>query len=284
MSAPAMVVTEPGVIADMPEDVYHADPVPGGSLSSGGSRTLLEAGGPAKFDYARRHPRTGSTKAFDLGHATHTEVLGAGAGLAVVDADSWRTKAAQEAKTAAYAAGQIPVLSDDYWRVRQMVSAIQSHPMAGALLSTEGDAEQSLFWIDKTTGIWCRARHDKAIRDRNGRLLIIDLKTCENAAEAGIQKSVANYGYHQQGDHYLNAATALEIDDDPAFVFVFVEKQPPHLINVVQLNDEALEVGRRRNAAARRIYAECTASGNWPGYQQEIAEIGLPPYYPTQEF
>jgi hypothetical protein len=275
-------ISAPCVVADMPEDVYHADPVPGGSLSSGGARTLLEAGGPAKFAYRRGKQFNSST--FDLGKAVHTEVLGAGAGLVVVDADSWRTKAAKEAKEQAYTDGLIPVLADDYWRVRQMVSALQSHPTAGALLRSEGNAEQSLFWTDKTTGIWCRARHDKAIRDRNGRLLIIDLKTCENAAEAGIQKSVANYGYHQQGDHYLNAATALLLDDDPAFVFVFVEKQPPHLINVVQLSDEALEVGRRRNAAARRIYAECTASGNWPGYQQEIAEIGLPPYYPTQEY
>jgi hypothetical protein len=266
MSAPTFTVTEPCVIDDLPEDQYHADPVPGGSISSGGARTLLEPGGPAKFDYGRQHPRA-STKAFDLGHAAHTLALGTGAGIVVVDANSWQTKAAKEAKAEAYALGGIPVLAADFQRVTNMV-----------------DAEQSLFWIDQATGVWCRARHDKAIRDRNGRLVITDLKTCENAADAGIQKSVANYGYHQQGAHYSDAAVALGRGEDPGFVFIFVEKSPPHLINVVQLDDDALEVGRRRNAAALRIYAECTKTGEWPGYDPEITEVGLPHYYPRQEF
>jgi hypothetical protein len=283
MSAPTFTVTEPCVIPDLPEEQYHADPVPGGSLSSGGARTLLEPGGPAKFDYGRNHPRA-STKAFDLGHAAHTMALGVGAGLVVVDARDWKTKAAQEAKAEAYALGGVPVLSADFQRVAAMVDAIKAHPVAGALILAEGDAEQSLFWIDQATGVWCRARHDKAIRDRNGRLVIVDLKTCENAADAGIQKSVANYGYHQQGAHYSDAAAALDLGEDPGFVFIFVEKSPPHLINVVQLDDEAMEVGRRRNAAALRIYAECTKTGEWPGYDPEITEVGLPHYYPRQEF
>jgi hypothetical protein len=169
MSAPTFTVTEPCVIPDLPEEQYHADPVPGGSLSSGGARTLLEPGGPAKFDYGRNHPRA-STKAFDLGHAAHTMALGVGAGLVVVDARDWKTKAAQEAKAEAYALGGVPVLSADFQRVAAMVDAIKAHPIAGALILAEGDAEQSLFWIDQDTGVWCRARHDKAIRDRSGRL------------------------------------------------------------------------------------------------------------------
>jgi hypothetical protein len=165
-----------------------------------------------------------------------------------------------------------------------MVAALRSHPTAGALLWAEGDAERSLFWIDEATGVWCRARHDKAIRDRTGRLIIPDLKTCERADERSAQRSVANYGYHQQGALYTDAAIALGLDDDPGFVFVFVEKEPPHLVNVVQLDAEALEVGRRRNNAALRIYADCTASGVWPGYGNDITEISLPTYYPTQEY
>jgi hypothetical protein len=286
MTAPVLEVTEPGVHPDMPEHIYHADPVPGGSLSSGGARLLLEPGGPAKFDYARRHPRTGSTKAFDLGHAVHTEVLGKGAGIKVVDAADWRTKAAQTDKREAYASGLTPVLADDYQRVRRMAAAILAHSSAGPLVTAEGDAEQSLFWTDPDTGMWCRARHDKPIRDRNGRLIIVDLKSCESADETSIQRSIGNYGYHQQDQWYRRAATALGLGDDPGFVFVFVEKDPPHLISVKQIDAEALEVGRRRNNAALRIYAECTQSRTWPatGYGDDFAEISLPRYYPTQEY
>jgi hypothetical protein len=274
-AATSTLITEPGVWADMPEDVYHADPVPGGSLSSGGARTLLEPAGPAKFVYWRGKQRNSAT--FDLGKAVHTEALGAGAGLAVVDADSWRTKAAKEAKEAAYAAGQIPVLTDDYRRVRLMVSALQAHPIAGALLAAEGDAEQSLFWIDQDTGVWCRARHDKAIRDRSGRLLIVDVKTCENADEASVARSSANYGYYQQDAWYTDAAVALGLDDDPGFLFAFVEKQPPHLVHVVQHIAADIDTGRARNRRALQIYAECTQAGTWPGYPTDtITDIALP--------
>lgn len=284
MSAPTVeAITEPCVIPDMDEAVYHADPVPGGSLSSTGARLLLEPGGPAKLHYQRSHPRA-STKAFDLGHVAHTVALGVGAGIAVVDAKDWKTKAAQQAKADAYAAGKVPILVGDHQRVLDMVDALRSHPLAGALLAADGDVEQSLFWIDGATGMWCRARHDKATRDRAGRLLIVDVKTTENASDAGAQRSVGNYHYHQQGDFYRTGATALGLDDDPGFLFIFVEKTPPHLVNVVVLDDDALAVGRRRNTAALRLYAECTRTGVWPGYGTDITQIGLPPYYPTQEY
>jgi len=279
-------VTSPGVYPDMDEATYHADPVPGGSLSSGGARTLLEPGGPAKFAYRRQHPRTTNTKAFDLGHAVHTEVLGVGAGVKVVDASDCRTNPARQDRDDAYAAGQVPVLAEDYRRVRQMAAAILNHHAAGPLLTAEGRAEQSLFWIDPDTGVWCRARHDKPIRDRSGRLVVVDLKSCESADERSVQRSIAKYGYHQQDQWYRRAAQQLGLDDDPGFVFVFVEKDPPHLISVKQIDAEALEVGRRRNNAALHRYAECDRAGVWPAtdYGDDFAEISLPPYYPTQEF
>jgi hypothetical protein len=283
MTTATFTVTEPCVVADMPEGVYHADPVPGGSLSSGGARTLLKPGGPARFAYERHNPRTSSTKAFDLGHAAHTLVLGIGTGIHTVHAKDWKTKAAQEQRAEAYAAGQVPVLEADVDRVKAMVDAIRAHPLAGGMLHT-GQAEQSAFWIDEATGVWCRARWDWTTTDRNGRLVIVDLKTCENAYDTAASRSTGNYGYHQQDDWYRRPARALGLDGDPGFVFIFVEKQPPHLVNVVQLDDEALEVARRRNDAALRIYDECTRTGVWPGYGHDIAQIGLPPYYPTQEY
>lgn len=283
MTTVDLAITEPCVIDDMDEAVYHSDPVPGGSLSSGGARTLLEPGGPAKFHYVRNHPRTTSTKSFDLGHAAHTLALGIGSEIHAVKAKDWKTKAAQQERDDARAAGKVPVLEADKHRVEAMVKAIKSHRLAGGLLQT-GTPELSAFWQDETTGVWCRARWDWKTHSRSGRLVLVDLKTCENAYEAAVSKSFGNYGYHQQDEWYRRPARVLGLDDDPGFVFIFVEKQPPHLVQVVQLNAEDVEVGRRRNDAALRIYAECTRTGDWPGYGDDIAEISLPPYYPRQEF
>lgn len=270
-----VTVTEPCVVDDMPDEVYHADPVAGGSLSSSGARKLLPPSCPAKFAHERNNPPT-STDSFDLGKAAHRLILGAGADITVVEAPDWRTKAARQARDDAYAAGRVPLLAADHDRARAMADTVRAHRIAGALLR-DGTPERSLFWVDPDTGVWCRARHDWQTT-RSGRLLIVDVKTCDRADPTSVERSIVGYGYHQQAAHYIDAAVALDIHDDPAFLFVFVEKTPPHLVSVVQLDTEAIDVGRRLNRRARQVYRDCTATGVWPGYHPDtdIPLVGLP--------
>ncbi|MEU6206387.1 PD-(D/E)XK nuclease-like domain-containing protein [Micromonospora musae] len=265
----ALEVTEPGLYPDMPEDVYHRDPVPGGSLSSSGARKLLETC-PARFDYERRNPPP-SRDEFDLGKAFHTSVLGVGAETVVVDAKNWLTKDAKEQRAAAYAAGKVPLLAHQAAEVNAMTDAVRSHPLAGTLFS-KGDVEQSLFWTDERTGIWRRARLDLLRTDA-----IVDLKSCESADEEHVTKAIARYGYHAQADYYREAARALGLGELP-FLFVFVEKRPPHLIHVVQLGVDELAAGRHLNNKAIDLFAECQRTGEWPGYASDITTISLPPY------
>ena len=46
-----------GVYDGMDEDAYHADPVPGGSLSASGAKLLLPPSCPALYHYRRDHPK-----------------------------------------------------------------------------------------------------------------------------------------------------------------------------------------------------------------------------------
>lgn len=262
-------ITTPGLYPDLPEADYHADPVPGGSLSSSGARKLLSTC-PARFDYERRNPPP-STDEFDLGKAFHAAALGVGAETVVVDAKDWRTNAAKEAKAAAYADGKVPLLAHQAKQVAAMVDAVHRDPLADALLS-KGDAEQSLFWIDERTGIWRRSRLDLIRPD-----VIVDVKTCESATEEHIRKAIARYGYHGQADFYLDGAHTLGLGDLP-FLFVFVEKAPPYLTHVVQLGADELAAGRRLNNRAVDLFAECQQAGRWPGYADDITTISLPPY------
>ena len=62
---------------DMPELEYHARP----ELSASIAKRLIEPGGPARWKWEHDHGRA-ETKAFDLGHAAHTLVLGAGTPIA----------------------------------------------------------------------------------------------------------------------------------------------------------------------------------------------------------
>lgn len=284
MTAVAEVATAPYIdqpgIYDMPEDVYHADPVPGGSLSFSGAKKLLPPSCPARFKWDHDHPPQ-STQAMELGTAAHKLVLGEGATLVVVDAENWRTKAAQDQAKEARAAGKVPLLTAEYQKVQAIADAVRAHPIAGRLFDPEhGAPERSLFWQDPETGIWLRCRIDwLPFAGRTGhRMIITDLKKTVSADPDTVSRTAHNYRYFMQAPWYSDGVRALGYDSDPAFVFVFVEPEPPYLVTVAQLDEEAMEVGRSLNRLAIERYRDCTEAGLWPGYTSEIELISLPPW------
>lgn len=275
-----VMVDGPGVY-DLPMAAYHADPVPGGSLTSSGARMLTPPNTPAHFRWWVDNPRTESTDAFDLGHAAHRLILGKGEELAVVDAKDWRTKAAQEAKRAARDAGQVPLLPPQLEAAQGMAAAVFEHPWARVLLAPgSGDPERTVVWRDQRTGVMRRCcvdwlRHPTAGR----RLFVVDVKTCDRADPRSVGKAVATYGYHQQGAWYLDGVRAADLDPagDAVYVLVFVETRPPHLVHVVQLGAEALRWADQLNDTAIDLYAECSRTGVWPGYPaDDIPVVDMP--------
>jgi len=280
--AERIAITEPGVYENLDETVYHADPVPDGSLSSTGARALLPPGTPAKF----RHDRGKSIhkKEFDYGSAAHKLVLGTGPEIAVIDADDWRGKQAKDERSAAYADGAIPMLVDEYENVLAMATMIRRHPIAGPLFDRTGKGELSLFWTDADTGVWCRGRLDWLPDRTSGqRLIAVEYKTCRSAAPDAISRAIADFGYHQQAAHYLAGIRALGLDETPAFVHVFQEKTPPFLVHVVEIDAYALSIGAAKNRRALQIYRECTDTGQWPGYGDLVTSISMPAWAENRE-
>src|SRR5487761_1085061 len=106
-----VIITGPGMYDGMPEDEYHRDPVPEGSLSSTGARHMLPPSCPALYRYEQDHPVYKAV--FDFGSAAHKMVLGTGPKLEIIEYDDWRTKDAQDRKKAARAAGFVPLLRRD---------------------------------------------------------------------------------------------------------------------------------------------------------------------------
>jgi hypothetical protein len=267
-------VITPGV-HQIPHDVYKATP----ALSFSGARKLLPPYAPAIYRWEQDNPV--HTDAFDLGLAAHAVVLGDGAPIVVVDADGWRTNAAKQARQEAREAGAIPLLADDHILVQEMAEAVRQHPLAAKLLEPgSGKAEQSLFWQDKETGVWCRCRADWLRHKVEGRrLIVVDFKTARSAHPEKFAKSAMDYGYAMQASWYMDGVRAVGLDDDPAFVFVIVEKDRPHLVSVVELDEPSLSVGMNLNRFARFIYRDCLQSNQWPGYSPEVEMVGLPAWY-----
>ena len=241
----------PGIYEGVSNSAYHADP----ALGSTSLKTLATKT-PAHYKYDQEHPKT--SDAFDLGTAAHSLILeGDESGVKVIDVDDKRgakwTVPADEARKA----GKIPLVSKEWAQVKAMRDAVMAHPVARFLFANHL-AEQSVFWEEDGLTLKCRPDAWKP-----GTL--IDLKTARDANPTTFGKTAHEYGYHQSAAHYIDGVKAATGEELP-FHFVLVEKTEPYLVSVVELDVEAVNLGRQLNDRAKRIYRECVESGNWPGY------------------
>jgi PDDEXK-like uncharacterized protein DUF3799 len=274
------VITKPGLYPDIPEDKYHADPVPEGSLSHSGAKLLLPPSCPAIYDWQRQHPKR-SSKSQDLGTVVHSMVLGKGQDVRVLDFDDRRTKAYKEAEAAALAADCIPMLRKDYMQAEDIAQAVMGHDTAGALFA-EGDAEVSMFWQDSEFGIWCRARSDW-LTWIDGMPTIVDVKTTADVSPEHWAKSAADFAYHMQDPWYRRGLATL-LGCEPAdvdFIFAVVPTSPPYLPMLYRLHPLDVERGEEQGRQAREIYRDCSQTGVWPDWTKgsgDITDLALPGY------
>jgi hypothetical protein len=256
-----------GLKAGISDATYHADTT---TLSSTGARKLLEC--PARFKWEQDNPQP-ARAAFDFGKVAHTLVLGEGGQVHVVHADDWRSKLAQEQRTAARKAGMTPVLKGEWDQAVAMRDAVMAHPTARDLFA-EGHAELSGYWTDEATWIGCRFRPDW-LTVLDGRVTCVDLKTTVSADPKQFASSVAKFSYHLQAAFYLDGLKAHGVDD-ARFIFAAVEKVPPYPVSIIELDAEAMEVGNSLMRRALDVYSLCIASDEWPGYGEGIHTISLP--------
>ncbi len=274
----AGVPTRDGIYGWIPEDLYHSDRA---SLSVSGAKLLLPPSCPAKFRYQMDNPRK-PKREFDFGHLAHRLILGKGAEIAVLDpkvhglkkdgtvADSPRACAGWKAAEAeARGRGQTPVHIEDYRRAEAMAEKVLTHPECGPWFNA-GEAEQSGYAADSVTGTRLRGRADWITGE-----LIVDVKTSITANPAELERKFWQFGYFMQDAWYrdlFGAATGASFD----FRFVVVEKQPPHIVTVIEYDAEAIAEGRRQNRRAIDLYHRCHETGHWPDYADDVVSLSLP--------
>ena len=253
---------KPGIYDGVSNADYHRDE----ALGSTSLKTLATKT-PAHYQHDKAKPKT--SDAFDLGTVVHSIILeGDATGVEICPFSAWTTKAAKDARDEARAAGKIPLLTKDWLQVLNMRDAVMGHKLARKLL-TGHKAEQSVFWDEGGQTYKCRP-------DAQQPGVLVDLKTALSADPNEFGKVAHNFGYHQSAAHYIDGWKAATGEDLP-FRFVLVEKTAPYLVSVVELDWEAIDIGRGLNDRAKRIYAECVASNTWPGYPA-TEPVSLPNY------
>lgn len=278
-----MKITRAGLF-DLTDTEYHADPAPKPSLSSTLARLLVNRSPlHAWTASARLNPnhQARNSDAFDVGRIAHAMLLGKGAGIEVVDAEDWRAKPAREARESARAAGKTPVLAIQFENACALRDAARAQ--IGAFgIDLQPATRNELAAFAEIDGVWCRALVDHAPQDP--RLPLIDLKTCEDASPEACIRSVTSYGYATQAAHYQDVWEAAT-GERRGFRFVFIEKQPPYGVSVIELHDaeddeaDWMLTARHQCAEARRIWGECLRAGHWPAYPARVATVGAPAFY-----
>ena len=278
-------IIERGVFDPIPETIYHADPVPSGSLSTSGAKALLRS--PAHYRWQIEHPVT--KVAYDVGTAVHTLVLGVGASLVAIPDEVCASNGAATTKEAkafvaeARAAGMVPLKSDVVTECNAMAESVLAHPLARALLETPGKSEQSMFAPDPDTGVWLRSRVDHLPDPSSGETVMVDLKTAASADPRDFTRSAAEYGYDIQAEWYQRVLTLARGDVETAFRFVVVEKSAPYLVSVIELDAEFVNIGRARMRRAIDAYKTCRDADEWPGYEAITHLVGPPAWLAYEE-
>jgi hypothetical protein len=266
-------ITVPGIYSGIPLEAYHrADICAGPSISSTMLRAISTSSPAHAFAKSPLNPNRAEFKAseaMNLGSALHWVVArepGFGDRFVIrpetFRGSKWngnRHDCIDQLKRWKRD-GKTVLTEKNIEQMAGMAATLSVHPMflAGIL---RGRMEQSCFWIDKETGLWIKVRPDAMPNDSGD---FADLKTTQSVLYRDLQGSIVDYAYHQQGALILEGARELGLEA-ASFTLVWVESAAPHAVRVTQLKDDDLGRGHKQNIAARRVIADCLASGVWPG-------------------
>ncbi len=294
MSEQPFIITAPGAYEGISNEDYHRNPrlLPGPSMSSSGTKKIIsQSAYHFWFDSPLNpnRPLEEEKPHFNVGKAAHDLLL---------LGDDWTKKyfvlpegfrenatnkfaGAIEELKAAREAGTPVLRFQDAQQVKAVTEAIAANRDAINALAA-GIPEVTIAHIDPETEIWCRTRPDwlpYSVINGASVMVVTDLKflAMTHCRPHGFSKAIHDFGYHQSAAWYEDGIEATYGRRPTNWIFIAVEKDPPHSVSVYELPREDIERGRFQNQKARRIFADGLSTGKWPSYtSEEIQMVGLP--------
>ncbi|MDD9983969.1 MAG: PD-(D/E)XK nuclease-like domain-containing protein [Gammaproteobacteria bacterium] len=280
---------EPGwLYLALPESTYHRSPgVSKSGLDLIGVRKSNRGGSPMHYQWEQEHPGE-PTEAMSVGSALDCllfEPKEFDKRFIVDDTGLHRNSNAWKKEWVPNVAKGREILRVPQWdNIRRMQDACLNHEVIDMLLA-DGWAQPSAYWVDATdrgdyygeeapkpTYRLCRGRMDWVCL---GHSVAVDLKKTQDATYTKLQRTVADYRYHTQAAFYLEGlrCTGHPVD---FFIFLFVEEQPPHGINLVELDRPWIQLGTRLWQRDIETYSQCIESGEWPSYPPGPRVLEMP--------
>ena len=258
-----------GLVPDMPDTVYHGMK----DLSKSAIDLLLDC--PARYKAWLDSVESAPTDAMAFGSMCHKLILEPETfdEEYAVTSHPGNTKIGKEYRAEMRRNGLNVVDKKHYDVAVAMAEAVRSHPQAKHLFAHEETlTETAFFWSE--SGIRCKGKADIITENPSG-LYVGDIKTCECASLEHISKAMGEWHYHRQAAWYLRGLRSVGVEVT-AFIFVFVEKKPPHLVTCVMADADALATGESECLTALDVLKKCRMTGVYPGYSDAVEEIKLP--------
>ena len=263
------------IIHGLPIEQYHRGPMSSTYVSKSGLDDLDRS--PRHFKRMREPdaPPREETQAQLVGNLFHCALLEPAAYASrypVGPAGITRAHKDWKAFEASLSPSQTAIKPEDDLRARLMVSGALEVPEISQLLSV-GEAEISVYWTDKRTGIPCRCRPDwvHPVGDRGD--ILVDAKSVGDSRPNEFARQVRSMRYHVQDAFYSDGWEAATGRKVLGFVFLASEVGFPHTAAAYMLDEADLEDGRAKYRRNLDTLAECRASGVWPGPAKEIATL-----------
>lgn len=267
-------------------ETYLADPCPSPSFTNSMAR-LISRQSPrhAWEQHPRLNPehRPEHKRAFDLGSAVHSLFLeGDDTCIQVIDAQDYRTKAAQAERDRAYANGLIPLLAHQLALVLQVAAIAARTIVKSERLEPYMDGakpEQTVLWTEPG-GLWCRGRLDLLSEDGS---MILNYKTTETSAEPGSYGAglLIREGFHIQAYHHCRGIEVLT-GNKPHYYWMVQELKPPYACSFLDMAPSLEALAEAEWAFALSKWHECISTNEWPSYPTDVASIEAPTWRVTQ--
>lgn len=295
---------KPGIYPDIPMAAYLAIP----AVSAGVIRTIIEecprAARYESFmneDSGEEDADESSRKRKERGSVSHAVLLeGSESCLAIIDPvdhpnatkgkdgsygipDGWTNKSIKGARDDARARGLIPMLPHALTEIRQMVGEAQTYieslrkeepHIHAAFQPGGGRSEVTMLWMEGDT--LCKLRADRLSNDN---AITINYKTTGASVEPErwARGQLIGMGYYVDAAWYrrgIRAATGV----DPTYVFLAQQVDRPYLCSLPGLDPSWASLGDEKVGAGLRLWQDCVAREEWPGFPARVCYPELPAY------
>lgn len=215
-------------------------------------------------------------KCLDRGSSAHTLLLNAGKEIRIVDADDWRTKKAREDRDALRMAGFIPLLQKEKDALDRGIPIIQEKIRNAGIRLDQTKNELMIHF--ESDGVQCRRALDAW--DESNRI-IYDLKSITCAHPDFCEKRANDLDYDIEFAASMDAIYKLYNEDEAIlgrvkFIFIFIELEPPYAVTPLPVGGAFAAAGYQRWSNAKAKWRQALLTGEWPGYDYHMREIGVP--------